>query len=76
MGIVYFYAGNFITGKIYRATIHEDFIDEALEILSQDPEMGFLVWAIYNTSQAKDVREIQFNNLMNHAYQEYKDNAA
>ena len=64
MSIVYLYVGNFVTGKVYRMPIHEDFLDQAIEIFRNREDMEFMVWEIFSTSQAYDEMEFQFNNRM------------
>lgn len=78
MGTVLLYVGNFITGEVHRAAVpnDDDRICSMLEGFRKDLGWDYTVWAIYNISQTLEVRDVQFNNQLAQAYDEYIANAA
>ena len=70
MEVVFLYAGNFISGDIRHTAVTLDRLDEVIEEFRHDLGENF-VWEIYNLAQSMDAREIQFNNRLVRAYDEW-----
>jgi len=73
MGSVMVYVGNFITGEVDHAVVANDdgVISSTIEGFKKDLGWDETVFALYNMAQSEDLREIQFNNYLDSAYNEY-----
>ena len=78
MGSVMVYVGNFITGEVDHAVVANDdgVISSTIEGFKKDLGWEETVFALYNMAQDEDLREIQFNNYLDSAYNDYVAYAA
>lgn len=78
MGTVYLFAGNFVTGEVKHTVVRNDDeeIAKAIGLFMGDLGRDHFFWEIYNTAQSLEVREVQFNNRLERAREEFMEHAA